>query len=1245
MALRKRVRGNKANVGERNGIDTANQFQSHFSISHNGGKTDRYSSYYSQKVNNSTTGVSQGLLKQKGKKTSASRLSFATESIQHYCTFHVVLYSILFLVLSNYGSHVYLRHKASVINHGRARKLVETNVSGRQLMIETAKLYQNNPDGYFQGAQKLDQFRYWAQEVGLSYFEYYRGRYYTPKQSEGLPHSQCFQWPEPRTRFTFLAVSTRSTFVGSGNMIMTPYALAYGGWRGTVNGELWLFIRGLIDGKKTLDIELNVTKKFAYIPKNLGGDTLAQVCEERNPLQCNRCGRWHKLNPQPEGRGLTDCRYYADEISRALNVDKATIYKTQWCPEAFERYKGKSIEVDIGRASHTSSFIYRDKAVMEEGIMLTFGGETRTTLSNSVWYLNKMPIPTAIVNEPTYADEMASDFLCLRTYASNEFYPPRRICPKKTALTDMQGELHSGKLLPQSECLWTIEPNVTQSKDYIIVLNVHKLNLDNPPYTCKNFITVKDTSNVTIGGKYNNTLQGITLFHGCSLSHMPTTTLAAINGKISVHMFYESMCPSHSGFDANYTVYYIDDDRIDCEGLNDCNGNGDCLAGKCFCHTGYSGSTCDSKCDARDTHCVENDQAQEDVFPRPRMGHAAASTFSESYTNVVHRTYSRTVSEPATATPQELLSAQSDIAVIYSQDCCKCHDGPESPCTLDANNNSVTDRCTGNWKDGCVWDPHFTMQRTNHLQREIQSFQCSATKAPAPDSQGKAQNKLDCYAADDPGRIAGRQDAVRVRKRDIPGFPSTALGDVCRSTWQFPDKFKLAFDCATKKSEIDAEPQKKWGEDWSDSRICQNETDWIPQNAIKQELEDEFLRAFGQTVIVTINLGYSATILNGGGADKVEQMEWHDSVNFGGGCKGGGEQRCPIRTSCPTDGDNSLAAVFCIANEGTDEYNQQCVCENNDPMEHLPEVCSKMGTNVVTIEWVNIPECHGKDAKLPFCDLPELYMTERESDLTISFTNQAQADSDCLYEAKYCGCNCKKDGISPYYVIMEGNKSREVFFNDITQEPSTQYNSQYHEMNQSKIVNNSLFHVPIRVERSQIDFMMPGNITSVFQKDEDGDIICGEECANVCADTCGGGGCPNTHVSVLPPSTQLGVCGDNETTSGCGWSSTYNCWIQHWDAWGCGKNAGGTCYRGPKYHTKYSYEKFLILDKFQLRDTISESGQVTLQGNKTTTAIASDSYESNSSTWGEGAQVVIFGGWDGERSLNDLWSLSVQEGS
>ena len=249
-------------------------------------------------------------------------------------------------------------------------------------------------------------------------------------------------------------------------------------------------------------------------------------------------------------------------------------------------------------------------------------------------------------------------------------------------------------------------------------------------------------------------------------------------------------------------------------------------------------------------------------------------------------------------------------------------------------------------------------------------------------------------------------------------------------------------------------------------------------------------------------------MLNGGGADKVEQMEWHDSVNFVVVTKALVSKGVPFERPA-TDGDN-LAAVFCIANEGTDEYNQQCVCENNDPMEHLPEVCSKMGTNVVTIEWVKIPECHSKDAKLPFCDLPELYMTERESDLTIALQTKPRRLTPTAYRKQSTVVVIAKDGISPYYVIMEGNKSREVFFNDITQEPSTQYDSQYNEMNESKIVNNSLFQVPIRVERSQIDFKMPQNITTVLQKEEDGDIICGEECANVCADTCGGGGCPNT---------------------------------------------------------------------------------------------------------------------------------------
>jgi hypothetical protein len=1252
MSLRKRLKGNKIHISNEKNIDVVKQRQSY----KNSGIVMRQDEVYND-VSNMTSATSSSTNKINEKKRQRSknrkdkrvnipsnRTNGVTNNIQRFCTYQIVFYSILLLVVINYSSQYYRRNQYYIIHRERVRKLSQLNVSGKELMIETAKLYQNHPDLLLGANQQIDSFRYWAQDIGLSYFEYYRGRYYTPKESEGIQHSQCFSWPDPRVQFTFLAVSTRSTFTGSGNMIMTPYALAYGGWDGGVRDDMWLFIRGLIDGVQIYDAELDKTRKFAFIPKNLQGDSLAQACEEKNPLLCNRCGRWHKLNPQPEGRGLTDCRYYQDEIIRSLNQEKATLQHTQWCPEAFDRYSGKSKQINIGRFAHASAFAYRDKAVMNEGIMVTFGGETKTLLSNSVWYLAKMPISETIVNEPTYSDDYASDFLCLRVYGNDEVYPPRRICPKKSVFTEVQGELHSGKLLPQSECLWTIEPNVT-FKDYIIVLDVLRLDMDNPPFVCESYITIKDTDNTTTIDKYNFTHQGTTLFHGCSTKTMPITRFAAVNGKMIIKMYYENMCPSHSGFDANYTVYNIEDKTIYCDTLEECNRHGDCLAGKCFCHHEYYGKRCESKCNPRDAACIKNELFVEAAFPQPRSGHVAISMFAESYTKVVHRTYAREILEPVAAKPEEMLSAQGDVAMMYAQDCCPCHIDSRSPCFINPDTGENYTRCyvasgtEDGWRDGCSWNPKFTMQRTINLQREIQSFICSATKAPAPDSQGKAQNKLNCYAENDPQRISGRQDAVRVRKRDIPGFPADALGDVCRSTWQFPDKFKLAFDCESKKAEIDANPQLKWGDAWSNSRICKNVTDWIPQNAIAQEVEAEFLRAFGQKVIVTINLGYTATLLTGGGAEKVEAMEWHDSVNFGGGCKGAGEQRCNIKTKCGTDGDNSISSVFCIANTGTDEYNQQCVCENNDPMDHLPEVCSKMGTNVVTIEWENVPECHGKDAKLPFCDLPELYMTEKESDLTISFTNQAQADSDCQYEATFCGCECKKDGISPYYVIMKGNKSREVFYNDITQVDSYQENSQYNEMNESRIVNDSLWTEPIRVLRSKIDFIMPANVTSILQRNEKSEVLCSQtECANVCADRC-----PEGQSCILP----LSICADDQSSdkTGCGYSTDSTCYIGFWDAWECG-NIGdnpSNCFRGPKYHTKYTYEKFIISQQFQLRDTNEVDGKVTLFGNKTSTRIASDSYESNSSTWGEGAQIVIFGGWNGNQSLNDLWVLSIQE--
>ena len=55
--------------------------------------------------------------------------------------------------------------------------------------------------------------------------------------------------------------------------------------------ELWLFIR-VNRWQKDARHRAECHQKFAYIPKNLGGDTLAQVCEEK-PIARNRCGRWH----------------------------------------------------------------------------------------------------------------------------------------------------------------------------------------------------------------------------------------------------------------------------------------------------------------------------------------------------------------------------------------------------------------------------------------------------------------------------------------------------------------------------------------------------------------------------------------------------------------------------------------------------------------------------------------------------------------------------------------------------------------------------------------------------------------------------------------------------------------------------------------------------------------------------------------------------------------------------------------
>eukprot|EP00943_MAST-04B_sp_MAST-4B-sp1_P005005 g5005.t1 len=258
MSLRKRFKGNKIHSSNEKSIDVVKPRQS----STNSGVVTRQDEVYDDYTNiSSATSSSNNKINERNRHRSqnrndervnlhSNRTNGITNNLQRFCTYQIVFYSMLLLVVINYCSQYYRRHQYYIIHRERVRKLSQLNTSGKELMIETAKLYQNHPDLLFGASQQIDKFRYWAQDIGLSYFEYYRGRYYTPRESEGIQHSQCFSWPDPRVQFTFLAVSTRSTFSGSGNMIMTPYALAYGGWDGGVRDDMWLFIRGLITGIK-----------------------------------------------------------------------------------------------------------------------------------------------------------------------------------------------------------------------------------------------------------------------------------------------------------------------------------------------------------------------------------------------------------------------------------------------------------------------------------------------------------------------------------------------------------------------------------------------------------------------------------------------------------------------------------------------------------------------------------------------------------------------------------------------------------------------------------------------------------------------------------------------------------------------------------------------------------------------------------------------------------------------------------
>ena len=222
-------------------------------------------------------------------------------------------------------------------------------------MRNIARLYQNWPDPKTP-LRKEGEFRYWSQNIGMSYFEYFRGIFYTPKQAEGLPHANCFQTPPPRSKHTMVNLASHIRFEGSGNTTMTPYFMVFGGYDGSPRSDVWLFINGLVNGSKFMDVELETPRKYSFIPRNLGSDSLAQSCEERETA-CNRCNRWHQVNAGVEARGLTDCYNFASEVDRSLHKDIAKQFRTEWCPFHYEKYEKLSKKIDMGHHDHATAVV------------------------------------------------------------------------------------------------------------------------------------------------------------------------------------------------------------------------------------------------------------------------------------------------------------------------------------------------------------------------------------------------------------------------------------------------------------------------------------------------------------------------------------------------------------------------------------------------------------------------------------------------------------------------------------------------------------------------------------------------------------------------------------------------------------------------------------------------------------------------------------------------------------------------
>lgn len=531
---------------------------------------------------------------------------------------------------------------------------------------------------YHQKVAATSSFLSWSQNVGASFSEFWHDKpcttttttfaYCAASQvnaSAGITNYSCGQRPPGRLHAA--AVSYGYARNTGGGTAITSYVLAFGGVNGGILDDMWVFANGLVNGERTSGQNRDIRDPSS------GFNT---SCKDPSSSSCSSCNRWHQVRARAVPRSATLCKLQPTACSSSNPTDLAAA-----------PYVNATLE-NFGLTGHAATLMSLTPVAtaVTQGSVLSFGGLRQGYgLSAETWYLNKLPFPTLGATAPGYdalfpPTNSDVEWRCADIYGHGDRYPPEPNCAAQmesdsTTLTGPNGTIQSGRLLPVTQCSWTIAPthyynpdthtlHVFSTELHAILITVDKLELESSgrfqgqehskASHCESYMAVRDTGTTSPSAGNNGRPAPTSLIvRGCNRAMLKTSSYVSTTGRVSVSIDYHKDCPHHAGMALSYRVVNLMSDELFCKG--GCSGRGRCQAGKCVCDHGRLGPRCGRVCrafggcppdadaavmtttsgtttagtEAPGTAAARGGSATE-VYPRPRQGHSLVSVFREA---------------------------------------------------------------------------------------------------------------------------------------------------------------------------------------------------------------------------------------------------------------------------------------------------------------------------------------------------------------------------------------------------------------------------------------------------------------------------------------------------------------------------------------------------------------------------------------------------------------------------------------